>query len=91
VSESAVSDKPLLIYGLARNRRSPKRPSEPRPSGVRPEEAEVGKRRRSLPFEMTDGCYGWEVISTQQALTVILNAVPVAFSTDRHPCKSSVK
>ena len=41
-----------------------------------------GKRRRSLPFELTDGCYGWEV-STQQALTVILNGVPVAFSTDR--------
>ena len=34
------------------------------------------KRRRSLPLEMTDGCYGWEV-STQQALTVILNAVLV--------------
>ena len=30
MSESAVSDKPLLLYGLARNRRSPKRPSEPR-------------------------------------------------------------
>jgi len=40
------------------------------------------KRRRSLPFELTDGCYRWEV-STQEALTVILNAVPVAFSTDR--------
>jgi len=43
VSESAVHDKPLLIYGLAGNRRSPKGPSEPRPSGVHPEEAEVGK------------------------------------------------
>ena len=28
---------------LARNRRSPKRPSEPRLSGVRPEEGEVGQ------------------------------------------------
>jgi hypothetical protein len=28
---------------LARNRRSPKRPSEPRPSGVHPEEGEVRK------------------------------------------------
>jgi hypothetical protein len=28
---------------LARNRRSPKRPSEPRPSGAHPEEDEVGK------------------------------------------------
>jgi hypothetical protein len=32
---------------------------------------------------MTDGRYGWDVISTQQALAVILNAVPGAFSTDR--------
>src|ERR1700677_2004071 len=51
VRESAVRDKPLWVYGLARNRRSPKRPSEPRPSGVHPEEGEVGKRRRSLPLE----------------------------------------
>jgi hypothetical protein len=36
-------DKPVLLYGLARNRRSPKRPSEPRPSGVHLEEAEWGK------------------------------------------------
>jgi hypothetical protein len=43
VSESAVSDKPLLLYGLARNRRSPKRPSEPRPSGVHPEEVAVDR------------------------------------------------
>jgi len=41
VSESAVSAKPLLVYGLARNRRSPKRRSEPRPSGVHPEEGAV--------------------------------------------------
>jgi hypothetical protein len=51
VSESAVSAKPLLLYGLARNRRSPKRPSEPRLSGVHAEEAEVEERRRSLPFQ----------------------------------------
>jgi hypothetical protein len=43
VSESAVRDKPLLVYGLARNRRSPKGPSEPRPSGVHPERGEVEK------------------------------------------------
>jgi hypothetical protein len=36
VRESAIRDKLLLNYGLARNRRSPKRPSEPRPSGVQP-------------------------------------------------------
>ena len=41
MSESAVRDKPLLGYGLARNRRSPKCPPEPRPSGVHPEEGEV--------------------------------------------------
>ena len=39
--ESAVSAKPLLVYGLARNRRRPKRPSEPRPSGAHPEECAV--------------------------------------------------
>ena len=43
VSESAVSAKPLFLYGLARNRRSPKRPPEPRPSGVHPEEGGVGE------------------------------------------------
>jgi hypothetical protein len=43
VRESAVRDKPPLVYGLARNRRSPKCPPEPRPSGVHPEEDEVGK------------------------------------------------
>jgi len=41
VSESAASAKPLLVYGLARHRRSPKPPSEPRLRGVHPEEAEV--------------------------------------------------
>jgi hypothetical protein len=35
---------------LARNRRSPKRPSEPRPSGVHPEEDEVGQVAK-LPSE----------------------------------------
>ena len=49
---SAVRDKPLLVSGLARNRRSPKRPSEPRPSGVHPEEVEEGERWRSLPLEI---------------------------------------
>jgi hypothetical protein len=44
VRESAVRDKPLLVYGLARNRRGPKGPSEPRPSGVYPEEDEVKRR-----------------------------------------------
>jgi len=47
VSESAASAKPLLIYGLARNRRSPKRPREPRPSGVHPEEDAVKERREA--------------------------------------------
>ena len=42
MSESAVSAK--RVWGsLARNRRSPKRPSEPRPSGVHPEETEWKK------------------------------------------------
>jgi hypothetical protein len=53
--ESAVSAKPLLVYGLARNRRSPKRPSEPRPSGVHPKEAEVGKDGVAFLFEIARG------------------------------------
>jgi hypothetical protein len=53
VSESAVRDKPLLVHGLARNPRSPKRPSEPaRSSGVHPEEAEVGKGSVAFRFEI---------------------------------------
>ena len=51
MSESAVSAKPLLLYGLARNRRSPKRPSEPRPSGLHPEGDAVKKRQPSFPLE----------------------------------------
>ena len=47
MSESAVSAKLLLVYGLARKRRSPKRPSEPRPSGTHPEEDTVERRQRS--------------------------------------------
>ena len=59
MSESAVSDKPLLIYGLARNRRSPKRPSEPRPSGVRPEEDAVEDSREATGQSRLGGlgCY----------------------------------
>jgi hypothetical protein len=51
VRESAVRDKPHWLYGLARNRRSPKRPSEPRPSGVRLEEVEVGKKTAQPSLE----------------------------------------
>jgi hypothetical protein len=43
MSESAASDKLLLVYGLARNRRSPKGPAEPRLRGVHPETGVVGK------------------------------------------------
>jgi len=55
VSESAVRDKPLLVYGLARNRRSPKRPSEPRPSGAHPEEDEVGKDGVAFLLRLVEG------------------------------------
>ena len=47
MSESAGSDKPLLFYGLARNRRSPNRPSEPRPSGDLPGRRRSGRKTRS--------------------------------------------
>ncbi len=66
MSESAVRDKPLLVYGLARNRRSPKRPSEPRPSGAHPEEAEVGRRWRSLPFEIARGLSRYGLVGEEQ-------------------------
>jgi len=55
VSESAVRDKPLLVYGLARNRRSPNRLSEPRSSGVHPEEGAVGRKMRGYLIERSDG------------------------------------
>ena len=61
MSESAVRDKPPLVYGLARNRRSPKRPSEPRRSGVHPEEDVVEKRQRSFPLENDGWLLGMEV------------------------------
>jgi hypothetical protein len=63
---------------LARNRRSPKRPSEPRPSGVRPEEAEVEKdgaafRLRLGPVRVdvdrltVEGeCWEWQVANPGQ-------------------------
>ena len=55
--ESAVRDKLLLVYGLARNRRRPKRPSEPRLSGVHPEEAEVGKKTgAAFRLRLRDSC-----------------------------------
>jgi hypothetical protein len=47
VSEGAVSDKPLWFYGLARNRRSPKRPPEPRWCGAHLEEDGVRKRSQT--------------------------------------------
>ena len=46
MSESGVSAK-RVGFGLAPNRRSPKRPSEPRPSGVHPEEGAVERKTRS--------------------------------------------
>ena len=51
MSESAVSDKPLLLYGLARNRRSPKRPSEPRFMRRPPGGGRSGEKERSLPMD----------------------------------------
>ena len=77
MSESAVRDKPPLLYGLARDRRSPKRPSEPRPSGVHPEEDVVEKRQRSFPLENDGWLLGMEV-STQEARTRISSGTPIA-------------
>ena len=40
---------------MARNRRSPKRPSEPRLSGVHPEEGEVGKDGVAFRLRLVEG------------------------------------
>jgi len=40
-------------FGLARNRRGPKRLPEPRPSGVHPEEGVVGEE--GTPYQNEDG------------------------------------
>ena len=77
VSESAVSGKVLLGVSLARNRLSPKRPSEPRPSGVHPEEDVVEKRQRSFPLENDGWLLGMEV-STPEARTRISSGTPIA-------------
>ena len=45
--------------GLARNRRGPKRPPEPRPSGVHPEEGVVEEK----PVRTAEVCVGMEVSS----------------------------
>jgi hypothetical protein len=45
VSESVVRAKRGLGFGLARNRRGPKRPSEPRLRGVHPAEGAVGEKQ----------------------------------------------
>ena len=82
MSESAVSDKLLLLYGLARNRRSPKRPSEPRPSGAHPEEGEVGKDGAAYPSRMRDSCEVLEV-SIQEALTGIRNRASLWLNVNR--------
>jgi hypothetical protein len=54
VSESAASAKRVVV-SLARHRRSPKRRSEPRSSGVHPDEAVVGKDGAALPLRVPDG------------------------------------
>jgi hypothetical protein len=44
--------------GLARNRRGPKRPSEPRPSGVHPEEGAVEKDAKHNSYIWSGSCSG---------------------------------
>ena len=65
--ESAVSAKRGWV-SLARNRRSPKRPSEPRPSGVHPEEGAVRERWRSLPFRTDIGGRRRKVLKEKRIL-----------------------
>ena len=65
MSESAVRDKPFLFYGLARNRRSPKRPPEPLLSGVPLGRGRSGKRWRSLPLENDGWLLGIGSLNTE--------------------------
>ena len=51
VRESAVSCQTALDLWFGTKPAQSETPSEPRPSGVHPEEGEVGERRRSLPLE----------------------------------------
>jgi hypothetical protein len=89
VSESAESDKPVWVYGLARNRRSPKCPSEPRLRGVHPEAGVVGKDGAAFRLRLS---VGWGAVrvngrcqisrsSTQAAHAGIRDVVRLAFST----------
>ena len=82
MSESAVSAKRALGLWFGAKPAQSEPPVRAAAKRRPPERGRSGKRWRSLPLELTDCCYGWEV-STQQALTAILNVVHVAFSTDR--------
>src|SRR5581483_5053161 len=50
--QGAVSAKLDLVLCLARNRCLPKRPPEPRPSGIHPEEDAVKKRRAASLYAL---------------------------------------
>jgi hypothetical protein len=69
---------------LARNRRSPKRPSEPRRSGVHPEEDAVEKRQRSFPLENDEwnGFGKFLVRHKSGTLRKILVSIPLAVTRD---------
>jgi hypothetical protein len=51
---------------LARNRCSPKRPSEPRLSGVHPEEAEVGKDGVAFRLRLREGSTKGGLVGEEQ-------------------------
>ena len=57
-AESAVRDKPLLIYGLARNRRRSETPVRAAAKRRPPGRGRSGKRWRSLPLEKVQNNLG---------------------------------
>jgi hypothetical protein len=66
---------------LARNRRSPKRPSEPRPSGVHPEEDVVKKVLLPLAVRVGGGDY-LEFITCLRYVTVYCHKTSLLCESD---------
>ena len=74
-----MSAKLGLVLSLARNRRLPKRPSEPRPSGINPKEDGV-ERRRYAPC-MLCGQFDCRDVTgiTEREITSAYNLVSIYF------------
>jgi hypothetical protein len=69
---------------LARNRRSPKRPSEPRPSGVHPEEDVVEKDGVAFRLRLLEGLT-MDGLAGTRAMLGVVNRTPRFRYGDRRP------